>query len=63
MSSIITGFLTSITFLGTILVLCNTWESNKEKSLLDVVTKNRADWVKEMKGLFSEYFIEYNKIK
>ncbi|XZK30815.1 hypothetical protein ACSXCN_04705 [Clostridium perfringens] len=63
MASIITGVFTSITFLGTLAILFNNSKNNKEKSLLDVVTKNRADWIKEMKGLFSEYFIEYDKNK
>ncbi|MCX0380048.1 hypothetical protein LI055_10495 [Clostridium perfringens] len=63
MASIITGFFTLITFLGTVLAICITWRTSKEKSLLEVITKNRADWVKEMKELFSDYFTKYDELE
>ncbi|MDM0625040.1 hypothetical protein [Clostridium perfringens] len=62
-ASIISGIFTIITFLGTVVAICITWKTNKEKSLLEVVTKNRAEWVKELKKLFSEYFTKYDELK
>ncbi|EPB8178467.1 hypothetical protein ACRTAO_001129 [Clostridium perfringens] len=63
LASIISGIFTIITFLGTVVAICITWKTNKEKSLLEVVTKNRAEWVKELKKLFSEYFTKYDELK
>lgn len=62
-ASIISGIFTIITFLGTVVAICITWKTNKEKSLLEVVTKNRANWVKEMKELFSKFFAKYDEEK
>lgn len=59
----ISGYFTLAALIGTILTLGYTWQSSKEKNLVEVVTKNRADWVKEMKELFSNYFTKYDEEK
>ncbi|MDK0918483.1 MAG: hypothetical protein E6936_10050 [Clostridium perfringens] len=59
----ISGYFTLAALIGTILTLGYTWQSSKEKNLIEVVTKNRADWVKEMKVLFSDYFTKYDELK
>ncbi|MDH2474496.1 hypothetical protein [Clostridium perfringens] len=58
----ISGYFTMAALIGTMVTLGYTWQSNKEKNLVEVVTKNRADWVKEMKELFSEYFTKYDEL-
>lgn len=58
----ILGYFTLAALSGTGLTICYTWQTSKEKNLLEVVTKNRAEWVKEMKELFSKYFSEYDKL-
>ncbi|MGJ0701368.1 hypothetical protein, partial [Clostridium perfringens] len=59
----ITGYFTITALIGTGLTLGNTWQVSKEKNLVDVVTKNRSEWVKEMKELFSDYFTKYDELK
>lgn len=59
----ISGYFTMAALIGTMVTLGYTWQSNKEKNLVEVVTKNRADWVKEMKELFSEYFTKYDELR
>ncbi|HII4440513.1 TPA: hypothetical protein ACY4R4_001331 [Clostridium perfringens] len=59
----ISGYFTLAALIGTVLTLGYAWQSSREKNLVEVVTKNRADWVKEMKKLFSEYFTKYDELK
>ena len=61
--STITSSFTTLTFLGAMATIYFTWKGNKEKNLVEIVTKNRADWVKEMKVLFSDYFTRYDELK
>ncbi|WP_217077725.1 MFS transporter [Clostridium baratii] len=62
-AAIISGIFGFITLIGTVITISITWISNKNKNLIEVVTKNRAEWVKEMKSLFSEYLSVYDNKK
>ncbi|MGU8470238.1 hypothetical protein ACV3P7_03160 [Clostridium perfringens] len=62
-ASCITGIFTLGASLVAIFTIVNTWNTSKEKNLIEVITKNRAEWVKEMKLLFSDYFNAYDNSK